>query len=194
MKPFGTLESPLSAQKLRQRLLTASDVGPAYKTVTSADDDGDDDGHMFKVCASDFAKYGVKDPKELDLATEAKENFALEVGDGRNLLSVELSSDTPKKVAAVFKIQFDVMTSCGPLEVPAESGHERVEITMKKAPPSPMAGVEQYGILSTYTTGTNTVVVKSVGAVVGSVGIFLVGEPDLVDQNIAKAVAKVKAG
>ncbi|MEV4506693.1 hypothetical protein [Streptomyces klenkii] len=190
-RPFGSGATALTAQKLRQRLLTASEVGPAYKAVTEGDHDDND---SFGPCKPDFARYGINDPKELDLAAEVKSGFALEVGDGRSVLKEELSTDAPKKLAAVYKVIFDVFSTCGPLEVPEEPGqHGKISITMEKAPlPERRLGEEQYRILSTATWDGKTEVTEIAGVRDGNVGIVLTGPSDMVKQNLGKAVAKAK--
>ncbi|MCQ8773095.1 hypothetical protein [Streptomyces telluris] len=182
---------PETAQKLRQRLLTASDVGPAYKALPESDHK---DNSTFGPCEPDFARYGVKDPKELDMAAEVNAGFALEVGDGRPVLTEQLSSDTSKKLAAGLKVVFDVLSTCGPLEVPESPGqHGKISITMEKAPlPAQKLGEEQYRVVSTATGDGKTEVTEVAGVRVGNVGLILTGPPDMVEESLAKAVAKVK--
>ncbi|MFI2078645.1 hypothetical protein [Streptomyces triculaminicus] len=193
-RPFSSGATPLTAQKLKQRLLAASDLGPAYKAVPQAGEKDDNDG--LGPCKREFARYGIKDPKELDLAAEVKLGFALEVGDGRSVLQESLSTDTPKKLAAVYKIFFDVLSTCGPLEAPAEPGkHGKITIEIEKAPlPTQKLGEEQYAIVSTSSWDSESQATKTVGVRDGNVGTVLTGPPDMVDQNIARAVAKAKVG
>ncbi|MGK5639375.1 hypothetical protein ACSNOK_13855 [Streptomyces sp. URMC 126] len=174
---------PLDARRLRGRLLTLADLGPGY---TEVPDDGKDDADSGATGCAPMERLSARLPS-LKLAAEVKTSFRYD-GTENSGMGVELGSDSPARISAVYKEIYDSFNSCPSFSF--MEGTTPTRATSAK-PELPALGDERFGTLLTMEGTNGPVVVKYVTVRKGSVVATLIGSPALVDKHIGTAVDKM---
>lgn len=174
---------PLDAARLRQRLVTLADLGPGY---TEVPDDGKDEADLGATGCAAMERLSARLPS-LKLAAEVKTGFRYG-GTGDSGMAVELDSDSPARISAVYKEIYDSFNSCPSFSFTAGTTPTRAT---SARPELPALGDERFGTLLTLDGANGPTVIKYVTVRKGSVSATLIGSPALVDKHIGKAVDKI---
>ncbi|MBZ4322028.1 hypothetical protein [Streptomyces huiliensis] len=185
-KPPAAAEAdakPLDAARLRTRLLTLADLGPGY---TEVPDDGKDDADSGATGCGPMERLSARMPA-LKLAAEAKTSFRYDKTENSGM-AVELGSDSPARISAVYKEIYGAFNSCPSFSFMEGTTPTR---TTSAKPELPPLGDERFGTLLTLEGANGPVVIKYVAVRKGSVVVNLMGSPALVDKHIGTAVDKM---
>lgn len=180
--------APLSSATLAKRLLDKSDLGERY-TRRLENRETHDDITVVGCPALEQLDSEAATGSSFAFPRKAKASFTY-AGDSDSLVSEELYSDTAARLSKGVSEIFHAMVSCPTYQV--VSGSTVVDMSTHQTT-APDLGDEQWSQLLTYSARGQRSVVKQTAIRTGDVLIALSGPPELVDANLAKALAKAQA-
>lgn len=189
-QPGGTVHQPivLSSAALEPRLLDEDDLGSGYLRKPEQDTQH---GDATVIGCPALNKLGGDAATGGTLAFPHKATTAFVSGDNSSELSEELYSDSADKLSDGIARIFDAMTGCPAYQVAV--GSTRMDVTSQKLPTPTTVGDERWSQLLTISAGGQSTVVKQTAIRYGSLLLVVSGSPALVDQNLAKALARATA-
>ncbi|MEU5159618.1 hypothetical protein AB0G74_08405 [Streptomyces sp. NPDC020875] len=189
-KSEATTDGPvLSSGQLRDRLLTAEDLGEGYVPKPQrvpGQGAGRDDVTVIGCPALEKLGGEAGAGGSLDFPRRAKAAFTYTGGRDAEL-STELYSDTTARLSTGTGRIFAAMASCPVYQVVL--GSTPVKVATQKLP-APDLGDEVWSQLLTFTAAGRDSVVKQTAVRAGTVLVVVSGSPALVDTHVEKALAK----